>query len=319
MVLLKVEKLKKWFPMKKGIFGKTLYVRAVENVSFELEKGEAVSLVGESGSGKTTLGKTILRLYEPTDGRIFFDGKDITSLSNKELMWYRRQTGIVQQDPYGSLAPHFTIYRILEEPLIIHGVSKEERREKIFSILNEVRLPPEEFAFKYPHMLSGGQLQRVAIARAMILDPKLIVADEPVSMLDASVRVEILNLFAELQRKHDMSVIYITHDLSTTRYFSEKVFIMYAGHIVERAPTKEMLNNPLHPYTRALFNAIPDPDPENRLRMREVPPGEPPSLVNPPPGCRFKPRCPIATSKCDEEPPEYEVFPGHFVKCWYPK
>jgi len=319
MVLLKVEKLKKWFPMKKGIFGKTLYVRAVENVSFELEKGEAVSLVGESGSGKTTLGKTILRLYEPTDGRIFFDGKDITSLSNKELMWYRRQTGIVQQDPYGSLAPHFTIYRILEEPLIIHGVSKEERREKIFSILNEVRLPPEEFAFKYPHMLSGGQLQRVAIARAMILDPKLIVADEPVSMLDASVRVEILNLFAELQRKHGMSVIYITHDLSTTRYFSEKVFIMYAGHIVERAPTKEMLNNPLHPYTRALFNAIPDPDPENRLRMREVPPGEPPSLVNPPPGCRFKPRCPIATSKCDEEPPEYEVFPGHFVKCWYPK
>jgi peptide/nickel transport system ATP-binding protein len=319
MVLLKVEKLKKWFPMKKGIFGKTFYVRAVENVSFELEKGEAVSLVGESGSGKTTLGKTILRLYEPTDGRIFFDGKDITSLSNKELMWYRRQTGIVQQDPYGSLAPHFTIYKILEEPLIIHGVSKEERREKIFSILNEIRLPPEEFAFKYPHMLSGGQLQRVAIARAMILDPKLIIADEPVSMLDASVRVEILNLFAELQRKHDMSVIYITHDLSTTRYFSEKIFIMYAGHIVERAPTKEMLNNPLHPYTRALFNAIPDPDPENRLRMREVPPGEPPSLVNPPPGCRFKPRCPIATSKCDEEPPEYEVSPGHFVKCWYPK
>ncbi len=319
MVLLKVEKLKKWFPMKKGIFGKTLYVRAVENVSFELEKGEAVSLVGESGSGKTTLGKTILRLYEPTDGNIFFDGKDITRLSNKELMWYRRQTGIVQQDPYGSLAPHFTIYKILEEPLIIHGVSKEERREKIYSILNEVRLPPEEFAFKYPHMLSGGQLQRVAIARAMILDPKLIIADEPVSMLDASVRVEILNLFAELQRRHDMSVIYITHDLSTTRYFSEKIFIMYAGHIVERAPTKEILNNPLHPYTRALFNAIPDPDPENRLRMREVPPGEPPSLVNPPPGCRFKPRCPIATSKCDEEPPEYEVFSGHFVKCWYPK
>jgi len=319
MVLLKVEKLKKWFPMKKGFFGKTLYVRAVENVSFELERGEAVSLVGESGSGKTTLGKTILRLYEPTDGSIFFDGKDITRLSNKELMWYRRQTGIVQQDPYGSLAPHFTIYKILEEPLIIHKVSKEERREKIYSILNEVRLPPEEFAFKYPHMLSGGQLQRVAIARAMILDPKLIIADEPVSMLDASVRVEILNLFAELQRKHDMSVIYITHDLSTTRYFSEKIFIMYAGHIVERAPTKEILRNPLHPYTKALFNAIPDPDPENRLRMREVPPGEPPSLINPPPGCRFKPRCPIATSKCDEEPPEYEVFSGHFVKCWYPK
>ena len=320
MVLLKVEKLSKWFPIKKGIFGKTYYVRAVENVNFELERGEAVSLVGESGSGKTTLGKTILRLYKPTDGRILFDGKDVTDLDEKDLMWYRRETGIVQQDPYGSLPPHFTIYKILEEPLIVHRMgSREERRERVYEIMREVRLPPEEFAFKYPHMLSGGQLQRVAIARAMILNPKLIIADEPVSMLDASVRVEILNLFAELQKAHEMSVIYITHDLSTTRYFSEKIFIMYAGHIVERAPTSEILRNPIHPYTRALFNAIPDPDPGNRLRMREVPAGEPPSLVNPPPGCRFKPRCPIATSKCDEEPPEFEVFAGHFVKCWYPK
>lgn len=319
-MLLRVEKLKKWFPMKKGIFGKTLYVRAVENVNFELERGESVSLVGESGSGKTTLGKVILRLYKPDGGRILFDGRDITDLDGKDLLWYRRETGIVQQDPYGSLPPHFTIYKILEEPLVIQKVgNKEERGERVYSILKEVRLPPEEFAFKYPHMLSGGQLQRVAIARAMILNPKLIVADEPVSMLDASVRVEILNLFAELQRAHKMSVIYITHDLSTTRYFSEKVFIMYAGHIVERASTREILRNPLHPYTRALFNAIPDPDPENRLRFREIPPGEPPSLINPPPGCRFKPRCPIATTKCDEEPPEFEVFAGHFVKCWYPK
>lgn len=319
-MLLKVEKLRKWFPIKKGMFGKTLYVRAVENVSFELERGEAVSLVGESGSGKTTLGKTLLRLYRPDGGRIIFDGRDITDLDGKDLLWYRRETGIVQQDPYGSIAPHFTIYKTLEEPLIVQRIgNREERREIIYNILREVRLPPEEFAFKYPHMLSGGQLQRVAIARAMILNPKLIVADEPVSMLDASVRVEILNLFAELQRAHRMSVIYITHDLSTTRYFSEKIFIMYAGHIVERAPTREILSNPLHPYTRALFNAIPDPDPENRLRLREVPPGEPPSLINPPPGCRFKPRCPIATSKCDEEPPEFEVFAGHFVKCWYPK
>ncbi len=319
-MLLKVEKLSKWFPIKKGIFGKTFYVRAVENVNFELDKGEAVSLVGESGSGKTTLGKTVLRLYKPNGGRILFDGRDITDLDGKDLLWYRGETGIVQQDPYGSLPPHFTIYKILEEPLIIQKVgSREERRERVYSILREVRLPPEEFAFKYPHMLSGGQLQRVAIARAMILNPKLIVADEPVSMLDASVRVEILNLFAELQRAHRMSIMYITHDLSTTRYFSEKVFIMYAGHIVERAPTREILRNPIHPYTRALFNAIPDPDPENRFRLREVPPGEPPSLINPPPGCRFKPRCPIATSKCDEEPPEFEVFAGHFVKCWYPK
>jgi peptide/nickel transport system ATP-binding protein len=320
MVLLKVDGLSKWFSVRKGAFGKTFYVQAVDNVSFELEKGEAVSLVGESGSGKTTLGKTILRLYYPTKGKIIFDGKDITNLKEKELKWYRRETGIVQQDPFGSLAPHFTIYKILEEPLIVNKIgTREERRERVYKALEEVGLPPGEFAFKYPHMLSGGQLQRVAIARAMILNPKLIIADEPVSMLDASVRVDILNLFRELQRKHEMSVIYITHDLSTTRYFSEKIFIMYAGHIVERAATNEMLKNPRHPYTLALFSAIPDPDPENRLKLREVPPGEPPSLINPPKGCRFKPRCPFATSKCDEEPPEVETTPGHWVKCWYPR
>lgn len=320
MNILEIENLRKWFPIKKGLFGKTYYVRAVDGVTFKLERGEAVSLVGESGSGKTTLGKTILRLYEPTGGKIVFDGKDITNTKEKDLMWYRRETGLVQQDPFGAMAPHFTIYKILEEPLIVHKIGdKEERKERVYRILEEVQLPPEEFAFKYPHMLSGGQLQRIAIARAIILSPKLVIADEPVSMLDASVRVEILNLFREVQRKYNMSVIYITHDLSTTRYFSEKIFIMYAGHVVERAPTDEILRNPRHPYTQALFEAIPDPDPENRFRFRHVPPGEPPSLVNPPPGCRFEPRCPIATEKCKEEPLEVEVGPDHWVKCWYAK
>lgn len=316
--LLEVKNLRKWFEIRKGFLAKPLYVKAVDGVTFELDRGEAVSLVGESGSGKTTLGKTILRLYEPTDGKMIFDGKDITHLDAKNILWYRRQTGLVQQDPFGALPPHMTIYRILEEPLIIHGFkNRHERREMIYRALEEVRLTPiEDFAPKYPHMLSGGQMQRVAIARALILRPKLIIADEPVSMLDASVRIEILTLLRDLQEKYKISFIYITHDLATTRYFSEWIYIMYAGHIVERAPTRRLLDNPLHPYTKALLAAIPDPDPENRKRYREVPPGEPPSLVNPPPGCRFAPRCPYATEKCNKEPPEVEVEKNHWVKCW---
>jgi len=318
-IVLKVENLRKWFTIRRGLFGATAQVKALDGVTFELGTGEAVSVVGESGSGKTTLGKTVLRLYEPTDGKLIFKGKDITHTPEKDLMWFKRETGLVQQDPYGAMPSFMNIYRILEEPLIIHKVgTKEERAEIVFKALEEVRLTPvEDFAFKYPHMLSGGQLQRVAIARALILRPSLVVADEPVSMLDASVRVEILTLMREMQEKRNISFIYITHDLSTTRYFSEWIFIMYAAQIIERAPTKTLLQNPLHPYTRALLSAIPDPDPENRKKFREVPPGEPPSLVNPPPGCRFAPRCPFASSKCrTEEPPEVEVEPKHFVKCW---
>lgn len=318
-VLLKVIKLKMWFEIRKGLFARPVYVRAVDGVNLELMKGEAISLVGESGSGKTTLGKTILRLYEPTDGKIIFGGRDITHTDPEDLMWYRRKASLIQQDPYGALPPFFTIYKILEEPLIVHKVgTKEERREMIYKALEEVRLTPvEDFAAKYPHMLSGGQMQRVAIARALILRPELVIADEPVSMLDASVRIEILTLLRELQERRKISFIYITHDLATTRYFSEWIYIMYAGHIVERAPVKELLTNPLHPYTRALLAAIPDPDPENRKRFREVPPGEPPSLINPPPGCRFAPRCPRRNDICaKEEPPEIEIATNHYVKCW---
>jgi len=318
-VLLRAQDLRMWFEIRRGLFAEPIPLKAVDGVTFDLGVGEAVSVVGESGSGKTTLGKTILRLYKPTGGKLIFKGRDITNLDEKELMWYKRETGLVQQDPYGAMPSFMTIFRILEEPLIIHKIgSKEERREMVFKALEEVRLTPvEDFAFKYPHMLSGGQLQRVAIARALILKPSLVVADEPVSMLDASVRVEILTLMRELQEKRNISFIYITHDLSTTRYFSEQIFIMYAGHLIERGPTKTLLRNPLHPYTRALLAAIPDPDPENRKRFREVPAGEPPSLINPPPGCRFAPRCPFAYERClREEPPEFEAEPGHFVKCW---
>ena len=317
--LLRVENLSKWFEIRRGLLAPPLMLRAVDGVSFGLAKGEAVSLVGESGSGKTTLGKTVLRLYEPTGGRIVFKGRDVTNLNGKELLWYRRETGLVQQDPYGAMPSFMTVYRILEEPLVVHKVgTKEERREMVFKALEEVRLTPvEEFAFKYPHMLSGGQLQRVAIARALILRPSFVVADEPVSMLDASVRVEILTLMRELQERLGISFIYITHDLSTTRYFSERIFIMYAGHMIEKAPSKELVREPLHPYSQALINAIPDPDPENRKRLRNVPPGEPPSLINPPPGCRFHPRCPYAMDVCrKQEPLEVEVRSGHVVKCW---
>jgi peptide/nickel transport system ATP-binding protein len=318
-LLLRVENLSKWFEIRRGLLAQPLTLRAVDGVSFQLAKGEAISLVGESGSGKTTLGKTLLRLYEPTSGRIEFKGRDVTKLEDEDLLWYKRETGLVQQDPYGAMPSFMTIYRILEEPLIIHKVgTKEERSERIFKALEEVRLTPvEDFAFKYPHMLSGGQLQRVAIARALILRPSFVVADEPVSMLDASVRVEILTLMRELQEKMGISFVYITHDLSTTRYFSERIFIMYAGHLIEQAPSKELVREPLHPYSQALINAIPDPDPENRKRLRKVPPGEPPSLINPPLGCRFHPRCPYAMDVCrKQEPPEVEVRSGHVVKCW---
>lgn len=317
--LLRVEELKVWFDIKKSLFSKPVYVKAVDGVNFTLNSGESISLVGESGSGKTTLGKTILRLYKPTSGKIIFDGKDISDSDLKDIKWYRRETGLVQQDPFGALPPHFTIYRILEEPLIIHNMgNKSERRDMIYQALEEVRLTPvEDFAPKYPHMLSGGQMQRVVIARALIMRPKLVVADEPVSMLDASVRVEILELLKGIQDRHKTSLVYITHDLATVRMFTHWIFIMYAGEIVERALTRELLSNPLHPYTNALLNAIPDPDPENRKILKEVPPGEPPDLVNPPPGCRFAPRCSQVKDICNKErPKEIEVRDRHWVRCW---
>jgi peptide/nickel transport system ATP-binding protein len=318
-ILLSVRELRKWFELRKGLFGKAGFVRAVDGVSFDLNKGNAISLVGESGSGKTTLGKTVLRLYKPTSGQILFEGKDITNLKPKQLMSYREETGLVQQDPYGALPPFMSIQRILEEPLAIHKIGSSERTERVHKALEEVRLTPiEDFVNKYPHMLSGGQQQRLVIARAMILNPKLIVADEPVSMLDASVRIEILNLLKELQYKYGLGVIYITHDLSTTRYFSEWIYIMYAGKIVEKAQTKTLLKNPVHPYSRALLNIIPDPDAQNRFKLKEVPPGEPPSLVNPPEGCRFHPRClDVKDGICNKkEPEEVEVEKDHFVRCW---
>ncbi len=319
--LLEVTGLKMYHVIRKGLFGGKFYIKAVDNVDLTLDRGEALAIIGESGSGKTTLGKTILRLYEPLDGKIIFDGRDVTHIRRGELKKYRRETGFVQQDPYGALPPFMSIRQILEEPLKIHKIgTKEERLEKVYKALEEVRLTPvEDFINKYPHMLSGGQQQRVVIARSIITDPKLVIADEPVSMLDASVRVEILRLMESIQKKYKLGIIYISHDLSTTKYFSSRINIMYAGKLVEGGPTREVIYNPIHPYTRYLINALPDPDANNRFVKRDVPPGEPPSLINPPTGCRFYPRCPLfIKGLCDVKEPGYTyVNENHWVKCWY--
>jgi peptide/nickel transport system ATP-binding protein len=321
--LLQVKRLHVWFELRRFGFGHAGYVRAVDDVSFELKAGQAIAVVGESGCGKTSLMKTILGLNTPIKGDIIFDGMKLSELDRKGMMEYRSKIGFVQQDPYGALPPFMSIRSILDEPLIINGVKDpKERNERIRQVMEEVRLSPvDDFIEKFPHMLSGGQQQRVVIARAMILEPKLIVADEPVSMLDASVRVEILKLLENLQKSHNLAVIYITHDLSTVRYFSERIFVMYAGKVAEKAVVDEILNNPLHPYTEALLTATSEPDAANARIYKEVPPGEPPSLVNPPTGCNYHPRCPkIIEGLCDlEDPPEFEPVPNHLTLCWLHK
>jgi len=318
--LLTIQDLHVWFELRRWGFGHAGYVRAVDGVTFDLAYSETIAIVGESGCGKSSLMKTILGLNKPTKGNVSFEGKSIGGMGRDSLHWYRSFVGYVQQDPYGALPPFMSVQQILEEPLIIGGMSKrKERIERIHKVMQEVKLyPMEDFLPKFPHMLSGGQQQRVVIARAMIREPKLIVADEPVSMLDASVRVEILKLLRGLQETHYLSVIYITHDLSTVKYFSERIFVMYAGNLVEKAPTRRLLDNPLHPYTLALLAATSDPDARNAETFKEIPPGEPPSLVKPPSGCRFHPRCvQVIAGECDiDEPPDFEPEPGHLVACW---
>jgi len=319
-VLLSIDDLHVWFELRRFGFGRAGYVKAVDGVTFDVHQGEAIAVVGESGCGKSSLMKTILALYKPTKGKVIFDDKDLAELDGKGLHLYHSHVGYVQQDPYGALPPFMDVQRILEEPLIIGGIrDKEERIQRIRKAMDEVKLTPvDDFLEKFPHMLSGGQQQRVVIARAMIMGPKFLVADEPVSMLDASVRVEILKLLRGLQESHNLSVIYITHDLSTVSYFSERIFVMYAGNLVEKASVRQVLDHPLHPYTMALLTGTSEPDAKNAETFKELPPGEPPSLVNPPTGCRFHPRCSKAIKGLCEvkEPPEFEPEAGHLVACW---
>jgi peptide/nickel transport system ATP-binding protein len=319
-VLLSIKDLHVWYELRRFGFGSAGHVKAVDGVSFDLAQGETVAVVGESGCGKSSLMKTILGINIPTSGELIFEGRKFSKLKHDELRKYRFEIGYVQQDPYAALPPFMNVQEILEEPLIISGVkNKEERLARIHKTMTEVKLHPvDDFIHKFPHMLSGGQQQRIVIARAMILEPKMIVADEPVSMLDASVRVEILKLLKTLQEEHKLTVIYITHDLSTVKYFSARIFVMYAGNLIEKSETRRLLENPLHPYTHALLAATSDPDAANAETDKDIPPGEPPSLVNPPKGCRFHPRCAkMIQGLCDEkEPIEFEPEPNHFVACW---
>ena len=318
--LLSIQDLKVYFELRKFGFGSAGFVHAVDNVSFDVKYGEAIAVVGESGCGKSSLMKTILGLYKPTEGHVIFEGNDLGKMEPKVLKWYRTQIGYVQQDPYGALPPFMSVQRILAEPLVIGGIKdKQVIAERIEKVMTEVKMTPvSDFLTKFPHMLSGGQQQRMVIARAMIMSPKFLVADEPVSMLDASVRVEILKLLRSIQDTYHLSVIYITHDLSTVRYFSERVFVMYAGKIIEKVRILDLLRNPLHPYTMALLTGTSEPDAKNATTYKEVPPGEPPSLVSPPPGCRFHPRCSkMIQGLCEvKEPPEINPEPDHIVLCW---
>ena len=318
-VILDVRDLRVWFPLRRSIseivtMKPRRYVRAVDGVSFKVKRGEVFCLVGESGCGKTTTGKAILRLVDPTGGQVLFKPKpeilrelerrgvkpldggyvDLARVPKGKFKPLRRELQIVYQDPYGSLNPRFTIKRILEDPLIIHGIgTPKEREEMIARMLEAVKLTPaSDFMSRYPHQLSGGQRQRVAIARAFILNPSLVVADEPVSMLDVSIRAEILELLLEFRKKYGTSLIFITHDLAVARYICDRIAVMYLGKIVEIGDARRVIEEPIHPYTKALVAAIPEPDPRNRLRIREVPiKGEVPNAVNIPPGCRFHPRC----------------------------
>ncbi len=319
-VLLSVQNLRVWFELRRLGFGVAGHVHAVDDVSFDLHNSEAIAVVGESGCGKSSLMKTVLALYRPTGGKITFEGEDISAMKGEVVKQYRSKVGYIQQDPYSAMAPFMTIERILEEPMIINGIhDRNERKQRLTQALEEVKVfPVSDFLPKFPHQLSGGQQQRIIIARAMLLNPRLIVADEPVSMLDASVRVEILKLLRGLQEKRRLAVMYITHDLSTVRYFSRRIFVMYAGKIVEKARVSDLLGNPLHPYTHALLAATSDPDGNNAKTIKDVPPGEPPNLIKPPAGCRFHPRCPhVIKGLCDVEvPPEFHPEPEHLVACW---
>jgi len=320
--LIEAVNLKKWFPLRTGFFStllkKELYVKAVDDVSFYVRKGEIFGLAGESGSGKTTTGKLLIRLIEPTNGKIIFKGEDIAKYPEGKLKSYRKKVQIVFQDPYESLNPRMLVEDILSEPLLIHGISDEkEIYEKIYKVLEAVKLtPPEEFLLRYPHELSGGQRQRVATARALMLDPEFIVADEPVSMLDVSIRAEVLNVILDLREKFNVAFLFITHDLALARHICDRIAVMYLGKIVEMANVDDLVYDPLHPYTKALINAVPVPDPTAK-RIEVVIKGEIPSPVNPPPGCRFHTRCPsIIGDICRTEEPELiELKKDHYVAC----
>ncbi|MEZ4648307.1 MAG: dipeptide ABC transporter ATP-binding protein [Candidatus Eisenbacteria bacterium] len=318
--ILRVQDLKKYYPIRGGVFSRVQAdVKAVDGVSFDLKKGETLGLVGESGCGKSTLGRTLMRLEEPTEGRVLFEGADLAHANKKQLFVLRREIQMIFQDPYSSLNPRLPVGDIVREPLDVHAIgTREERQRKVEELCLQVGLKTEVIN-RYPHEFSGGQRQRVGIARALALEPKVIVADEPVSALDVSVQAQVINLMVQLQKKLGLTYIFISHDLSVVEYISDSIAIMYLGRIVEMGAKETIFERPTHPYTRALIASVPNPDP--RKRRKQVPiEGETPSPVNPPRGCAFHPRCPFAEEKCKQARPELEPFAGtpdprHLVAC----
>jgi peptide/nickel transport system ATP-binding protein len=320
--ILRVEQLVKYFPVEKSFLEKLLtrsrsFVKAVDNVSFSVRRGEVFTLAGESGCGKSTTGRLIVRLIPPTSGKVFFNNVETTSLGTEDLRVLRRKIQMIFQDPYASLNPRMKIGRAVGHPLEIHGLAKgEEERKKVLDILERVGLtPPEQFIDLYPHQISGGQRQRIAMARSIILEPEFIVADEPVSMIDVSLRMTIIDLMLHLQKVLGLTYLFITHDLAIAKYISDRIAIMYLGRIAEMGEKDKIFSNPIHPYTQALLSAIPVPNPERRRKATELK-GEVPSAINIPPGCRFRSRCPYGEDGCKNvEPDLVEIKPDHFVAC----
>jgi oligopeptide transport system ATP-binding protein len=319
-VLLKVDNLVMHFPIKRGVFQRTVgFVHAVDGVSFEIHQGETLGLVGESGCGKSTTGRTILQLYKPTDGHVYFGETDLTKIKGEELRLLRRKMQMIFQDPYASLNPRMTVEEIVGEPLIVHNLAKgREVRDRVKDLLGLVGLNPA-YVDRYPHEFSGGQRQRIGVARALSLNPDLIICDEPISALDVSIQAQVVNLLEDLQEQFNLTYLFIAHDLSMVRHISDRVAVMYLGVIMELAQRVEVYNHPLHPYTQALLSAVPIPDPVvEEKRQRIILTGDVPSPVNPPSGCRFRTRCPIAAEICAEKRPEFkEWVPGHFAACHF--
>lgn len=322
MPLLKVEHLHKEFPTGSGFMGGKFskkVVSAVNDLSFEIRAGETFGLVGESGCGKSTTGRAIMHLDPPTSGKVYFEGRDISKMNKKELKAMRREMQFIFQDPYASLNPRMTIGEIISEPMVIHGIgTPEERIERVRELLDVVGLNPEHIN-RYPHEFSGGQRQRVGIARSFILRPKLIICDEPVSALDVSIQAQVLNLLKDLQKQYGTAYLFIAHDLSVVQHISDRVAVMYLGKMVELSDWKSLYAEPNHPYTQALLSAVPIPDPDVQQNCKRIIlAGDPPSPIDPPSGCRFHTRCPIAQAKCSEETPEFrEIGEGHFCACHY--